>query len=47
MEFTYMSAEEQAAAEAAAEAAWQAGMKEYSDLQVRGGRLAAGAAPAW
>ncbi|KAL4439962.1 hypothetical protein ABPG75_002963 [Micractinium tetrahymenae] len=33
MEFVYMGAEEAAAAEAAAEAAWEQGMKEFADLQ--------------
>ncbi|PRW33204.1 hypothetical protein C2E21_7817 [Chlorella sorokiniana] len=33
MNFSYMSPEDAAAAEAAAEAAWQTGMKEYTDLQ--------------
>lgn len=35
MNFSYMNPDEAAAAEAAAEAAWQTGMQEYKDLQVR------------
>lgn len=35
MNFSYLNPEDAAAAEATAEAAWQAGMKEYEQLQVR------------
>ena len=42
MDFVYMSAAEVAAAEAAAEAAWAEGMREYDALQVGAGRCCCG-----